>query len=359
MDVLINAPAIGKEEIRAVVEVLESGILTSAARFGGPTVRDLENAACGFVKSKYAVAVNSGTAALQCALYALGVGPGKEVLIPSFTFVATANAVISTGATPVFVDILPENCTMDPKDLCAKITPKSCAIIPVHLYGRMAHMEKICSIASENNLKIIEDAAQALGSKLNGKYAGTIADAGCFSLYPGKIITSGEGGLVVMDDERTYDAILKIRNHGMIKGYDTETFGLNLRMTEFAAAIGKVQFGKLGNFILARTKNAKLLTELLKDTRVNTPVLRKGEESNWGLYTVTLDERDKALAALNKARIRAAVYYPTPVHRLPFYASKVKLHTTDWAAKHVLSLPVHPRVKREDLERMADILAKF
>ena len=264
LDVMINAPVIDEKEIRAVVKVLESGILTSAARLGGPAVRDLENAARGFVKSKYAIAVNSGTAALQCALYASGSGPGKEVLIPSFTFVATANAVIATGAKPVFVDILREDFTMDPKDLCAKITPKSCAIIPVHLYGRMAHMDTICDIALKNNLKIIEDAAQALGSKIGGKYAGMIADVGCFSLYPGKIITSGEGGLVVTDNEHVYNTTLKMRNHGMVKGYDTETFGLNLRMTEIAAAIGRVQFDRLADFIHARNKNAKLLTELLK-----------------------------------------------------------------------------------------------
>ena len=359
LDVMINAPVIDKKEIRAVVKVLESGILTSAARLGGPAVRDLENTARGFVKSKYAIAVNSGTAALQCALYASGSGPGKEVLIPSFTFVATANAVIATGAKPVFVDILLDNFTMDPKDLCAKITPKSCAIIPVHLYGRMAHMDTIYDIALKNNLKIIEDAAQALGSKMRGKYAGTIADVGCFSLYPGKIITSGEGGLVVTDNEHVYNTTLKMRNHGMVKGYDTETFGLNLRMTEIAAAIGRVQFDRLADFIHARNKNAKLLTELLKNTHVNTPTLRKGEESNWSLYTVTLDEREEALTTLKKAGIGAAVYYPTPVHRLPFYASKVQLPATDWAADHVLSLPIHPRVKTRDLERMAEILAEF
>ena len=221
LDVMINAPVIDEKEIRAVVKVLESDILTSAARLGGPTVRDLENAARGFVESKYAIAVNSSTAALQCALYASESGPGKEVLIPSFTFVATANAVIVTGAKPVFVDILREDFTMDPKDLCVKITLKSCAIIPVHLYGRMAHMDTIYDIALKNNLKIIEDAAQALGSKIGGKYAGTIADVGCFSLYPGKIITSGEGGLVVTDNEDVYNTTLKMRNHGMVKGYFT------------------------------------------------------------------------------------------------------------------------------------------
>ncbi|MDI1496091.1 MAG: pyridoxal-5'-phosphate-dependent protein [Cenarchaeum symbiont of Oopsacas minuta] len=359
LDLPINIPIIGKDEIHAVVDVLESGILTSAAKFGGPAVRSLENIACKFTGSKYTIAVNSGTASLQCALHAFGIGLGDEVLLPSFTFVATANAVIATGATPVFVDILHKDFTIDLDDLRAKITTKSRAIIPVHLYGRIAHMDKICKIASENNLKVIEDAAQALGSKLDGRYAGTIADAGCFSMYPGKIITSGEGGLLVTDDEETRDAILKIRNHGMVKGYDTETFGLNLRMPEIAAAIGRVQFGRLLEFIQARTKNAKLLTDLLNDTQINTPMLRDGEESNWSLYTVTLDEREKALKALRDAKIGAAVYYPTPVHRLPFYTSKEQLPVTDWAAEHVLSLPIHPNVKVDDLERIANILSKF
>ena len=186
------------------------------------------------------MAVNSGTVALQYALYALRAEYGKEVLIPSFTFVATANVVIVTRAKPIFVDILRKNFTMDLKDLCAKITPKSCAIILVHLYGRMAHMYAICKIALENNVKIIEDAAQTLGSKLNDRHVGTISDAGGFSLYPGNLTRCYDLGILITNDEHTYDMALKVRNHGMIKGYDTETFGLNLRMTEIVSAMARI-----------------------------------------------------------------------------------------------------------------------
>ncbi len=157
-------------------------------------------------------------------------------------------------------------------------------------------------IASENNIKIIEVAAQALGSKLNDRYAGTISNAGCFSLYPGKIITSMEGGLLVTNDEHTYDMALNVRNHDMVKGYDTETFGLNLRMTEIAAAIARVQFDRLDNFILERSKNARLLTKLLENTNSSTLVLRKGEESNWSLYTITLDDPPKGTRCIGKDR---------------------------------------------------------
>jgi len=201
--------------------------LTSAANQGGKYVQKFEKSVSTFVKSKYAIAVNSGTAALQASLYALDIKKGDEVLLPSFTFVATANAVVSTGAKPVFVDILKENYTIDPDDLQKKITKKTRAIIPVHLYGNVANIERLSEISKKNNIPIIEDSAQSLGSTYKGKHTGTFFEMGCYSMYPAKVMTSGEGGFIVTNNKKLRDKLLMIRNHGMVHGYDTKVFGLN------------------------------------------------------------------------------------------------------------------------------------
>ena len=198
----INVPFVGKEEISAVVSILKDGALTSAANEGGKNVREFEKLASSFVKSKYAVAGNSGTAALQAARDAWKCKKGDEVLIPSFTFVATTNAVVSTGAKPVFVDILEENYTMDLKDMENKISKKTKAIIPVHLYGNVAFIDRILEISKKHNIRVIEDSAQSLGSTLKGKHPGTFSDLGCFSMYPDKVMTAGEGGFIVTNNKK-------------------------------------------------------------------------------------------------------------------------------------------------------------
>ena len=355
----INIPIIGKEEIKAVNDVLKTGMLTSAANTGGRNVQEFEKLASSFVKSKFAVSVNSGTAALQAALYALNVKKGDEVLLPSFTFVATANAVVSTGAKPVFVDILKENFTIDPVDLERKITKKSKAIIPVHLYGNVAFMDKILQIARTNNLKIIEDAAQSLGSTFQRKHTGTFADLGCYSLYPAKVMTSGEGGFIVTDNKKLYEKLLMIRNHGMIRGYDTKIFGLNLRMPEISAAIARVQIKKLPKFLFKRRKNAKYLSELLSDVNIKTPIERKNESVNWYLYTIATKNRDKIMKRLHSNGIGAVAYYPTPIHKTPYYKMKTKLPNTEWAASHVLSLPIQPNVKFKNLITIAKTIREI
>ena len=356
MTIPINIPILGKEEIRAVMSVLENGTLTSSANKGGTNVQEFEKLASKFVKSKFAVSVNSGTAALQAALYSLDVGKGDEVLLPSFTFVATANAVMSTGAKPIFVDILKENYTMDPSDLQKKITKKSKVIIPVHLYGNVAYIEQISEIAKKHRLKIIEDAAQSLGSTYKGKHTGTFSELGCYSLYPAKVMTSGEGGFIVTNDKKIHEKLLMIRNHGMVKGYDTRIFGLNLRLPEINAAIAKEQIKKLPKFLFKRKQNAKILSEKLSDLNVQLPVERKFEKVNWYLYTIAVQKRDLLMKKLNSKGFGATAYYPTPVHQTPFYKLKIKLATTEWAAKHVLSLPIQPNVTSQNLSSMAKII---
>ena len=353
MNIPINIPILGKDELKEVISILKGGALTSAANQGGKNVQEFEKLASKFVKSKYAVAVNSGTAALQAALLALDVKYGDEVLLPSFTFVATANAVISVGAKPVFVDILKENYTMDPNDLKKKITKKSKIIIPVHLYGNVAYMNQLNEIAKKNNLKIIEDAAQSLGSSYNGKQTGTFSELGCYSLYPAKVMTAGEGGFIVTSSKKLFDKLRMIRNHGMLHGYDTQVFGLNLRLPELSAAIAKIQIKKLPSFLIKRRKNARILSELISDLDIKIPTERKNEKVNWYLYTIATKNREKILKKLNLKGIGAAAYYSTPVHKTPFYNKKIKLPITDWAASQVLSLPIHPLVSTRNIEFIA------
>jgi len=345
----INIPIIEKEEINEVRSVLSEKSLTSAANEGGKRVQEFEKLLSSYVGSKYAVAVNSGTAALQASLYALDIKNGDEVLLPSFTFVATANSVVSVGAKPVFVDILRENYTMDPEDVRKKITKRTKAIMPVHLYGNFAYMQEISELANKYNLEIIEDAAQSLGTTYKNKQSGTFSRVGCFSLYAAKVITSGEGGAVITDEKQLFEKLRKIRNHGMVHGYDTRILGLNFRLPEINAAIAKIQMKKLPNFLKKRERNARMLSDLLHDLDFVLPSERDGVKVNWYLYTVTIKNREKLLKQLNSKGIGAAAYYSTPVHRTPFFNKKMNLPITDWAASTVLSIPVHPLVTENNL----------
>lgn len=359
MKIAINVPFVGKEEITAVTSILKKGALTSAASHGGEHVQAFEKSASEFIKSKYVVAVNSGTAALQAALYALDIKKGDEVLVPSFTFVATANSVVSTGAKPVFVDILKENYTMDPDDLEKKITKKTKAIMPVHLYGNVAFLDRISEIAKKHNLPIIEDSAQSLGSTYKGKHAGTFFDLGCWSMYPAKVMTAGEGGFIATNNKKLHDKLLMIRNHGMIHGYDTRIFGLNLRLPEISAAIATIQMKKLPDFLKTRQKNANLLSKLISDLDITLPHQRNHENVNWYLYTIATSKRDQILKKLNAKGIGATSYYPIPVHKTPFYQQKIKLPITEWASSHVLSLPIHPKVTSKNIEFIAKTLREI
>ena len=356
MKIPINIPDIDKEEIREVTAVLSEKSLTSSSFEGGKRVQQFEKLLSKFVKSKFAVAVNSGTAALQACLYAIDIKPGDEVLVPSFTFVATANSVKSVGAKPVFVDILNDNYTMDPNDLRKKITRRTKAIIPVHLYGHMAYMDEILEMAKKKNIKIIEDASQSLGSKLKGKHSGTFSHLGCFSLYAGKVITSGEGGAIVTDDKKLFEKLRQIRNHGLAKNNLTTRLGLNLRLSEISAAIAKIQMKKLPRLLSQRKKNAQILTDLLKNEDVILPEQRKNEIVNWYLYTIAIKNRDNALKNLNTSGIGAMIYYSTPIHKTPYYKTKLRLSNTEWASSQVLSLPIHPKVGKRDLIRMKKII---
>jgi dTDP-4-amino-4,6-dideoxygalactose transaminase len=228
--------------------------------------------------------------------------------------------------------------------------------MPVHLYGNIAYIDRILEIAKKYNLPVIEDSAQSLGSTYKGKHAGTFSDLGCWSMYPAKVMTSGEGGFVGTNNKKLRDKLLMIRNHGMVHGYDTKIFGLNLRLPEISAAIATIQMKKLPQFLKARQKNASLLSKFISDLNVILPHQRNNENVNWYLYTIATSKRDKILKKLNEKGIGAASYYPTPVHKTPFYQQKIKLPITEWASSHTLSLPIHPKITNTNIEFIAKTL---
>ncbi len=353
----INAPQIGEEEIEAVVKVLKSGMLTHGLG-AGPMVTEFENSFAKFVKAKHAVAVNSGTAALHISLMEAGIKAGDEVILPSFTFVATAEVVVMAGAKPVFVDIDPETYNVSPKLIEEAITRKTKAIMPVDLYGLPADMQPIKEIAGKHGLSVIEDAAQAHGATYKGKPAGALADAACWSFYKSKNMTTGEGGMITTNNDEMAENMRFIRSHGEKEKYKSLMLGHNYRMPEIEAAIGCVQLKKLPKFLAKRRENAKRLTEMLrKAERLQLPKEPKGFEHSWYLYTVRLKdargkERDAIVEELKRKGIETGVYYVNPIHLMPYYSSfgKYRLPETEKTAKQVFSLPVHPGVTEEQID---------
>jgi perosamine synthetase len=374
--ILINKPWIGEDEKREVVSALDDNSLTSAAKDGGKRVRELESLLQDYLNVKNVVSINSGTSALLAALLAADIRTGDEVLLPSFTFVATANSILAAGAKPVFVDVSKDDYTIDVSDLKAKITKKTRVIVPVHLYGHPSDMDEIAEVAETESISIIEDACQSLGSTYNNRQTGTFGIMGCFSFYASKVLTSGEGGAVVTDDDSIAEKLKMIRNHGMVEGYDTRILGLNLRLPEISAAIAKTQMVKLKEMLGLRRRNAEMLTTLISDVANENGITLPGESQskrfNWYLYTIALTKdnlRDKIQKKMTQNdKVGATVYYDPPVHRTPYYerimasgtgsqrSSIMGLPNTDWASKHVLSLPIHPMVTPEELERVANSL---
>ncbi|MEM3736543.1 MAG: DegT/DnrJ/EryC1/StrS family aminotransferase [Candidatus Bathyarchaeia archaeon] len=364
----IAHPLIGREEIDAVTSVLKSGILTSK-HGDGPYVKRFEETFAKYIGVKYALTMSSGTAALHASLMAAEVQSGDEVIVPSFAFAAVSEAVVLAGAKPVFVDIDPQTFCMDPSSFESAITSKTRAVIPVHLFGLMADMEKICEIARKHDIIIIEDCAQAHGAAYNGRKAGSIGDFGCFSFYASKNMTTGEGGMVTVNRREYAEALASIRNHGEGKLYNSERVGHNYRMSEVAAAIGYNQLLKLPRFNDARRRNANKLTSLLEASgKLILPQEPQGYSHSWYVYTVRLrgsraGERDKVVDKLVNSGIQAAVYYRTPLHLSPLYRRRYgyrrgALPKTETAARQVFSLPVHPGLTDEDLEFIAQRLSK-
>ncbi len=351
----INKPEIGEEEVQAVVRVMRSGYLTSGLG-AGPEVTKFEAAYAKFAGAKHAIAVNTGTAALHAALAAVGIQAGDEVILPSFTFVATAEAVVLAGGKPVFADIDPETYNLSPEAVENNCTKKTKAVVPVDLYGLSADMKPIREIAEKHSLAVVEDAAQAAGLSYKDESPGAFADAACWSLYASKNITTGEGGIVTTDSDRVAEIARMVRTHGEKAKYASEMLGNNYRMSEIQAAIGSVQLRKLPDFIARRRANAQVLTEILSESRrLCLPFEPEGGKHSWYLYTARVykgeaDERDKLLEKLHKNGIGSEAYYVNPVHQMPYYRKNFgsrSLPQTEEAAKQVFSLPIHPGVTQE------------
>jgi dTDP-4-amino-4,6-dideoxygalactose transaminase len=342
-------PEIGAEERDAVDKVIMSGMLAQ-----GPEVAAFETEFSSFVGDRKCIAVNSGTSALHMSLLAVGIGPGDEVIVPSFSFAATANSVGLTGATPVFVDIEPNFFAVDPAAVEAAITPRTAAIMPVHLYGHPADMVALSDIAKRQNLLLIEDAAQAHSAAVNGIPVGAWGDAASFSFYPTKNMTSGEGGMVTTASADTDRMVRLLRNQGMERRYENEVIGFNTRMTDIHAAIGRVQLRKLAGWTKKRQENAAFLSAHIEG--VVTPPTQDGAEHVFHQYTVRVVDHDRDAFAeeLGKRGVGSGVYYPTPIHRLPSFGLEIDLPETESAASQVLSLPVYPSLTQAELETIVD-----
>lgn len=355
----INKPILGEEEKSAVEDVLASGKLTDASYEGGKHVRAFEGKVRSLLGAKHVIAVNSGTAALHSVLMALGVKAGDEVILPSFTFVATANVVLACGAKPVFVDIR-KDYNIDPDAFRKAVTKKTKAVMPVHLYGYPADMDEIREVAQARSIRVVEDAAESMGATYKKKQTGMLSDAGCFSMYATKVVTSGEGGAISTDDDSMADRIRLVRNHGMVHGYDTRHLGFNYRLPEMNAAMASAQMDRLEGFLRARRKNVSHLSKRVEDLKgVGFTQNARDRTHAFYLYTLRVNKnRDKILKSLNDSGIGASVYFRVPVNRTPLYSklgySKKPLKFTDDAAGHVISLPVHPALTDEDLQRVAD-----
>lgn len=341
-------PLIGEEERRAVDRVMRSGMLAQ-----GPEVAAFEHEfADHFRLGRGCVAVNSGTSGLHLGLLAAGVKAGDEVIVPSFTFAATANSVALTGATPVFADIDPVTYCLDPASVRAAVTERTVGIMPVHLYGHPADMAPLQALADERGLQIFEDAAQAHGASLHGVPVGAFGSFAMFSLYPTKNMTAGEGGMVSVAHSEVERLVRLYRNQGMQRAYENEVVGFNNRMSDLHAAIGRVQLTKVSGWTGQRIANAAFLNEHLDG--VVTPSVAPGAVHVFHQYTIRVaEDRDGLARALKEEyNIGSGMFYPIPNHRLAPFQSPVDLPETEQAARECLSLPVHPAVSRADLERI-------
>jgi perosamine synthetase len=325
-------------------------VLRSGRLVQGAEVAAFEEEFSAIVGGNTCVAVNSGTSALHLGLLAAGIGPGDEVVVPSFTFAATANAVAMTGATPVFADIEPDSFCLDPEAVAAAVTPRTAAVIPVHLYGHPVRWDGLAGVAERHGLLLLEDAAQAHGASYDGIAVGALGDVAAFSFYATKNMTTGEGGMVVCRDEDAARRVRLLRNQGMEQRYRNEIAGLNNRMTDLAAAMGRVQLRRLPGWNEERRAVAAAYDEQLAG--VVTPTVAPKAEPVWHQYTVRSGDRDALAARLDARGIDSAVYYPVPTHRLPAYDLDVDLPETERAAREVLSLPIRPGLTDDEIARV-------
>ena len=359
----IASPKLDQAEEKQILKVLESGMLAA-----GEQVENFQSEFADFVGTERAIAVANGTCALDVAVKASDLSAGDKVITTAFTFIASSNALLFNDIEPVFVDIDPETFNIDPEAVrkAAEEHPEAAGIMAVHLFGLLADMEEIMDIAAEHDLTVIEDAAQAHGAALRGKKAGSFGDAGIFSFYPTKNMTTGEGGMIVTSDEEMAQKAARLINHGRSDHYKHEVLGYNYRMTDLAAAIGRKQLEKLPNFNQQRRRNALYLNHNLQELDwLKVPDVDKKYYHVYHQYTVRVpaDFRQDFIDHLEEKGVGSGIYYPRPLYRQPVYEKRgygdMQLAETEQACREVLSLPVHPGVSDEDLEQIAAAVRSF
>ncbi|SDM62852.1 dTDP-4-amino-4,6-dideoxygalactose transaminase [Halogranum gelatinilyticum] len=355
--IAIAAPALGDEERARVDAVVRSGQLAH-----GTEVEAFESEFAEFCGVDHAVATSNGTTALHAALVALGVGPGSRVVTTPFSFVASANAAALCGAEVGFVDIDPltYNLDVDALEAALRAGEQVDAVVAVHLFGLPADVAHLQELADEFDFALVEDAAQAHGAAVDGQRVGSFGDVACFSFYPTKNMTTGEGGMITTDSAELTEAAGRFIDHGRVSGYEHATVGHNYRLTDLAAAIGRVQLTRLPGFNDRRRENAARYDDLLADTPLVTPMEPDGFRHVYHQYTVRSADRDGLAAHLAAEEIGTGVYYPIPIHRQrPYAGLDVRAPIAERAADEVLSLPVHPGVSPVDVERVADAIHAY
>ena len=359
MNVPIARPVVGGREIRRVVDVLRSGMLAQ-----GSVVKEFESNFAEYIGTRNAIAVSNGTVALDIALKATGVKEGDEVITTPFTFIATANAVLFQGAKPVFADIDPDTYNIDVDNVLEKLSPKTKAILGVHIFGHPFDVKPIAEVCEDHDLILIEDAAQAHGAEYEGKKVGSFG-IGCFSFYATKNMTTGEGGMITTSDRKIAEKCRLLRSHGENSKYNHVVLGYNYRMTNLQAAIGVVQLERLDEFNEKRRKNAEYLNSHLRVEGLVTPHEAKNVKHVYHQYVVRLEEefpmtRQEFMGYLMKHGVGCAVHYPLPIYRQPLYIElgygDVRCPVADVVTSKVISLPVHPALSREELKYIAEVV---
>jgi dTDP-4-amino-4,6-dideoxygalactose transaminase len=356
-EVSIADPQVGAREKDAVERVLDSGQLAC-----GTEVDRFESEFADYCNVAEGVATANGTAALHAALEAVGVGEGDAVVTTPFTFIATANAVRFTGAEPVFADIDPETYNLAPDAVERVLDSRDdvAAIVVVHLYGLPADMDALAALADAHDVPLVEDAAQAHGARHRGRPVGSIGDVGCFSFYPTKNMTTGEGGMVVTDRADVAERARQFVDHGRDEGYRHVRVGYNYRMTDVAAALGRIQLDRLPDYVETRRANAARLTDAIADTSLSAPTEPACTRHAYNQYTVRTDQRDALRDHLSEFGVDTAVYYPRPVHEQSAYAGvEATAPAAERAADGVVSLPVHPQLCQRDLDTVVTAIDYF
>jgi dTDP-4-amino-4,6-dideoxygalactose transaminase len=343
-----------RDEIRQAIDQ----VCDDQALILGPAVEKFEKRLAAYCGTKHALGVSSGTDAILCALMALNIGPGDEVIVPSFTFFATAGCVARIGATPVFCDIDPDTFNLDVKDAAQRVTSRTKAIIPVHLFGQCANMEAVNDLAAAHRLKVIEDAAQAIGAKRHDKPACSMSDLGCLSFYPTKNLGAfGDAGAICTDDDELHERCRKLRVHGSGHTYYHEMIGGMFRMGGIQGAVLNVKLDHLDQWHAARRRNAALYDELLANSPIQTPEIDPANWSIYNQYVVRVPNRDAVKKQLADNGVPSAIYYPLPLHLQPCFAylgvKNGDLPQSEQAANDVLALPIYPELPEDHLRYVA------